>query len=111
LADNREKISATDFDKYNSQYEYMKKICEEYANEKEDDSEEVKRQRFDYISDLMLKVSRENVFCNRICLILTFDCEFELNLTSLLVLGSEFGFTTTGTRGRRGSYRSECWNV
>jgi hypothetical protein len=34
----------------------MKKICEEYAKEKEGDSEEVKQQRFDYISDLMLKV-------------------------------------------------------
>jgi len=35
----------------------MKKICEEYSKEKEDDSEDVKQQRFDHISDLMLKVT------------------------------------------------------
>lgn len=34
----------------------MKKICEEYASEKESDSPDVKKNRFDRISDLMLKV-------------------------------------------------------
>jgi hypothetical protein len=34
----------------------MKKICEEYASEKDTDGADVKRQRFDRISDLMMKV-------------------------------------------------------
>jgi len=56
LADNREKLSSADFNKYNTQYDNMRKICEEYGKEKPDDSEDVKQQRFDSISDLMLKV-------------------------------------------------------
>ncbi|CAG7834913.1 unnamed protein product [Allacma fusca] len=56
LADNREKLSATDFDKYNGQYDSMKKILEEYAKEKENDTEQIKQKRFDSISELMLKV-------------------------------------------------------
>jgi len=34
----------------------MKKICEEYAAEEESDTTELKRKRFDKISDLMMKV-------------------------------------------------------
>jgi len=56
LADNRTKLAGEDFEKYNRQYEFMKRICEEYAAEKETDSEEVKQLRFDRISELMLKV-------------------------------------------------------
>jgi len=56
LADNRDKISSADFDKYNAQYDSMKKICEEYSKEKPDDTEEIKQNRFDHIADLMLKV-------------------------------------------------------
>jgi len=56
LADNRQKLPPSDFEKYNQQYEHMKRICEEYSKEKETDSEEVKQKRFDLISELMLKV-------------------------------------------------------
>jgi len=57
LADNREKLPAADFDKYNAQYDSMRKICEEYSKEKPEDPEDVKQKRFDYVADLMLKVS------------------------------------------------------
>jgi peroxin-19 len=56
LADNREKITSAKYEKYNQQYEYMKRICQEYAQEKETDSVDMKAKRFDRISDLMLKV-------------------------------------------------------
>lgn len=56
LSSNREKLAAKDFEKYSQQYTYMKKICDEYAAEKDSDSADVKRRRFDTISDLMLKV-------------------------------------------------------
>jgi len=56
LADNQQKLPAQDFEKYNKQYEHMKKICEEYAAENPSDSEQEKQKRFDRISELMLKV-------------------------------------------------------
>jgi len=56
LADNRQTLPPADFEKYNHQYENMKRICEEYAKEKPEDSEDVKRKRFDLISELMVKV-------------------------------------------------------
>jgi len=56
LSTNREKISSKDYDKYSQQYEFMKQICEEYASEKDSDSSDAKKKRFDRISDLMLKV-------------------------------------------------------
>lgn len=34
----------------------MKQICEEYASEKESDHSDLKKKRFERISDLMLKV-------------------------------------------------------
>ncbi|CAL8111127.1 unnamed protein product [Orchesella dallaii] len=56
LSSNREKIPSKDFQKYSQQYEYMKQICEEYASENESDSSDLKKKRFERISDLMLKV-------------------------------------------------------
>jgi len=56
LTSNRGKLSSKDYDKYSQQYDFMKQICEEYASEKDSDSADMKKQRFDKISDLMLKV-------------------------------------------------------
>ena len=53
LADNRNKISEEEFIKYNKQFELTKKICILYEEEKDSDTSEKKKKRFDKVMALM----------------------------------------------------------
>lgn len=53
LADNRNKVSEDEFIKYNKQFELTKKICFLYEEEKDSDSTEKKKKRFDKVMALM----------------------------------------------------------
>ncbi|GAB6028408.1 hypothetical protein CHUAL_002569 [Chamberlinius hualienensis] len=57
LAANKSTISDADYNRYNRQYEMMRSACSEYEAEKESDSAEVKKARFERILDFMQKVS------------------------------------------------------
>ena len=53
LADNRNKVSEEDFIKYNKQFELTKTICFLYEEEKDSDTSEKKKKRFDKVMALM----------------------------------------------------------
>lgn len=53
LADNRCKISEAEYNKFNKQYDLTKRICFAFEEEKEEDSESVKKERFDTVMSLM----------------------------------------------------------
>eukprot|EP00090_Calanus_glacialis_P011636 TRINITY_DN20001_c2_g1_i1.p1 TRINITY_DN20001_c2_g1~~TRINITY_DN20001_c2_g1_i1.p1 ORF type:complete len:286 (+),score=121.85 TRINITY_DN20001_c2_g1_i1:49-858(+) len=55
LADNRTKISEEEYNKHNKQYDLTKRICFKFEEEKEEmeESDEVKKARFDQIMSLM----------------------------------------------------------
>jgi peroxin-19 len=53
LADNRNKVSEEEFIKYNKQFGLTKKICFLYEEEKDSDSTEMKKKRFDKVMALM----------------------------------------------------------
>eukprot|EP00092_Neocalanus_flemingeri_P089531 GFUD01113289.1.p2 GENE.GFUD01113289.1~~GFUD01113289.1.p2 ORF type:complete len:124 (+),score=60.31 GFUD01113289.1:1-372(+) len=55
LADNRSKISEEQYDKHNKQYDLTRRICFKFEEEKEgvEESDEVKKTRFDMIMNLM----------------------------------------------------------
>ena len=63
LADNRSTLKEEEFSQYNKQYDVMKKIVEMFDEEKEDDSEEVKSQRFETILMNMQKVCKLYLKC------------------------------------------------
>ena len=56
LADNRSKLKQEDFDQYNQQFDVMNKIIQLFEEEKDDDSDEVKSQRFEKILQNMQKL-------------------------------------------------------
>ena len=62
LADNKDKLSASDHTRYSTQFGYIKEICTVLEAEKETDSEESKRQRFENVLDLMQKVKKTRKF-------------------------------------------------
>ena len=62
MADNRSKITPAEYDRYNSQFEVIKQVCFEYESENPNDSEEVKKQRFDKITSLMTKVRSGKIY-------------------------------------------------
>ena len=53
LADNRNKISEEEYIKYNKQFELTKKICFLYEEEKDSDTSQKKKKRFDKVMALM----------------------------------------------------------
>lgn len=56
LAGNKSTVSEADFNRFTQQYDMMKRACEEYESEKDSDSPEVKKARFERILDLMQKM-------------------------------------------------------
>lgn len=53
LADNRSKLEAKEYDKYNRQFSVMQKVCIEFENEKDSDDSVTKNRRFEKILALM----------------------------------------------------------
>ncbi|XP_014216502.1 peroxisomal biogenesis factor 19 [Copidosoma floridanum] len=53
LDEKKSTLSPADFTRYEKQFELMQNVCKELEEEKEDDSEEVKRQRFEKTLSLM----------------------------------------------------------
>ncbi|XP_071441932.1 peroxisomal biogenesis factor 19 [Hetaerina americana] len=56
LDENKSKLQDTEFQRYTQQLELMKKVCEDLNKETESDSDEVKKDRFERILDLMQKM-------------------------------------------------------
>lgn len=56
LAERRASLPLADYERYNSQYELMKQVCQEFEQEQPGDAAEVKRTRFDRILALMQKM-------------------------------------------------------
>ncbi|OWF50473.1 peroxisomal biogenesis factor 19-like [Mizuhopecten yessoensis] len=56
LEENHEKTEKTQLDKYKSQLDIIQDICEEFENEKDSETEEVKKLRFEKIVDKMQKM-------------------------------------------------------
>lgn len=56
LEENKSSNSAEENDRFTKQYELVGQLCQEYENEKPDDTEEVKKKRFENIMELMQKV-------------------------------------------------------
>ncbi|XP_045592503.1 peroxisomal biogenesis factor 19 [Procambarus clarkii] len=56
LADHRSTLSEEDFTRYNKQYDIMKQVVELYEEEQEDDTDEIKGQRFERIMQSMQKL-------------------------------------------------------
>lgn len=56
LRDNQTKVKDDDYNKYSKQYDIIKDILVEFEEEKESDSEDVKKTRFDKVMDLMQKM-------------------------------------------------------
>ncbi|XP_046382487.1 peroxisomal biogenesis factor 19 [Ischnura elegans] len=56
LEENKSKLADSEFQKYSQQLELMKKVCEDLNKEQESDSDEVKKERFERILDLMQKM-------------------------------------------------------
>ena len=53
LADNRSKIDAAEYEKYNRQYAIMQQVCTEFESEAANDDDAVKSARFERILTLM----------------------------------------------------------
>jgi len=53
LADNRTKVTDEEYVKYNRQFDLTKKICFLYEEEKDGESNEVKKKRFEKVMELM----------------------------------------------------------
>ncbi len=53
LSENKEKLSEAEYDNYSKQLNLMTRICTEFEEEKEEDPETTKAQRFERIIDLM----------------------------------------------------------
>ena len=56
LEENKDKISAKDFENYTTQYEIIQKICTEFESESDSDSSSVKDKRLEKIMDFMEKM-------------------------------------------------------
>lgn len=56
LTENSSKISAEEKERYENQYKLMQEVCSELEKEKEDDSPEVKKERFTIVLDRMQKM-------------------------------------------------------
>lgn len=56
LAENASKISSEEKERYENQYKLMQEVCSELEKEKEDDSADVKRERFNIVLDRMQKM-------------------------------------------------------
>jgi len=53
LADNRSKLEAKEYDKYNRQFSIMQKVCSEFESEKDSDDSATRNSRFERILALM----------------------------------------------------------
>ena len=53
MEENKSKTEPKDFENYERQLEYMKKICSEFEAEKDGDNDTVKKERFERILDCM----------------------------------------------------------
>lgn len=53
LADNRPKLGAEEYDKYNRQFSIMQQVCIEFEGEKDNDDSGTKTARFEKILSLM----------------------------------------------------------
>jgi len=53
LADNRSKLEAKEYDKFNRQFSIMQKVCSEFENEKDSDDSATQNSRFERILALM----------------------------------------------------------
>ena len=53
LADNRNKVTDEEFVKYNKQFALSKKICFLYEEEKDEESSDIKKKRFEKVMELM----------------------------------------------------------
>lgn len=56
LAENGPKITAEEKERYENQYKLMQEVCTELEKEKEDDSADVKKERFNIVLDRMQKM-------------------------------------------------------
>lgn len=56
LANNSSKLSAEDKERYENQLKLMKEVCDELEKEKENDSADVKKDRFNLVLDRMQKM-------------------------------------------------------
>lgn len=56
LKENKDKVDKADYERYMKQNELMNAVCTELETEQENDSEEVKRKRFETILELMQKM-------------------------------------------------------
>lgn len=57
MDENKSKLSETDYNRYIKQYEHIRQICVEFEKEKDDDTEQVKKERFQKLLELMQKVN------------------------------------------------------
>ena len=53
MAANKEKLKTKDFDNYSKQYALMSQICGVFEQDDSSDSDDVKKQRYEEILDLM----------------------------------------------------------
>merc|ERR1712012_1211288 len=53
LADNRNKVTDEEFVKYNKQFALSKKLCFLYEEEKDEESSDIKKKRFEKVMELM----------------------------------------------------------
>jgi len=53
MSENQSKVNQDSMEKYRKQHKLMKKICKEFEEEKETDTDSTKSRRFDHILDLM----------------------------------------------------------
>ena len=53
LTENKDKITQSEYDNYNKQFNLMTRICSEFEEEQDDEPQDIKTQRFERIIDLM----------------------------------------------------------
>ena len=58
LSENKDKVSSEEYSRYEQQLGQMKAICTEFEAETETDTEEVKKERFSRIMDLMQSMEK-----------------------------------------------------
>ncbi|XP_012219504.1 peroxisomal biogenesis factor 19 isoform X2 [Linepithema humile] len=56
LEENKATLNSSDLQRYTKQLELMQKVCIELEKEKEDDAEDIKKHRFEYILKLMTEM-------------------------------------------------------
>ena len=63
LEENEEKIPDDEYKRYSKQYKLVCEICEEFEKEKDEDPDELKRERFEKIMEMMQRVRYSVLLC------------------------------------------------